>query len=47
MHTLVDAMKDDLGLDGIGPGVRTLGRVADPRPLIGVDGTIRPDFAPK
>lgn len=31
---LADAMKDDLGVDGMGPGVRPLGRVADPQPLI-------------
>ena len=30
LHTLADAMKDDLGLNGIGPGVRPLGRVENP-----------------
>jgi arylsulfatase A len=47
LHHLADAMKDDLGLEGKGPGVRPLGHVANPRPLIGLDGTIRPEFAPK
>jgi hypothetical protein len=47
LHALADAMKDDLGLNGIGPGVRPLGRVENPRPLIGLDGEIREGFAPK
>jgi arylsulfatase A len=47
LHALADAMKDDLGLTGIGPGVRPLGRVAHPEPLIGRDGKIREGFAPK
>ena len=34
LHALVDAMKDDLGTDGKGPGVRELGRVSHPQPLI-------------
>ncbi len=41
LRTLADAMKDDLGVDGTGPGVRELGRVQNPRPWIGVDGTVR------
>ena len=47
LHTLANAMKDDLGLTGKGPGVRPLGRAANPRPLINLDGTIRPEFAPQ
>jgi arylsulfatase A len=47
LRALADAMKDDLGLDGIGPGVRPLGRVANPQPLIGKDGKIREGFEPK
>jgi arylsulfatase A len=36
-------MKDDLGLDGPdAPGVRPLGRVPHPLPLISSDGTVRP-----
>ena len=44
---LSDALRHDLGLTGIGPGVRPLGRVAHPEPLIGRDGKIREGFAPK
>jgi arylsulfatase A-like enzyme len=47
LRALADAMNADLGVKGSGPGVRPLGRVANPRPLIGLDGTIRPEFAPK
>lgn len=41
-----ERMKDDLGLEGLGPGVRPLGRVEHPQPLIAPDGTIRPGFEP-
>lgn len=34
LQALVDAMKDDLGLDGIGPGCRELGRVENAKPLL-------------
>ncbi len=44
LEGLVEAMKDDLGLDGIGHGCRELGRVKNARPLIGLDGKIRPGF---
>ena len=44
LQTLAEKMKDDLGLEGIGPGCRTLGRVSNPQPLIGLDGTIREGF---
>jgi arylsulfatase A len=47
LQALADAMKDDLGLDGIGPGCRPLGRVANPLPLIGKDGRIRVGFEAK
>jgi arylsulfatase A len=46
LKELADRMKDDLGTDGIGPGCRPLGKVANPRPLINHDGTIREGFAP-
>ena len=46
LQSLAEQMKDDLGLDGIGPGCRELGRVAKPEPLIHVDGTIRAGFQP-
>ena len=36
--------KDDLGLDGIGPGCRELGREKNPQPLIGPDGKPRKGF---
>jgi arylsulfatase A len=47
LRAFADVMKDDLGLTGIGPGVRPLGRVSNPQPLIGRDGKIREGFAPK
>lgn len=33
LRSLAESMKDDLGLDGISPGCRPLGRVANPKPL--------------
>lgn len=47
LRALADAMKDDLGREGKGPGVRPLGRVENPQPIISLDGTIRAPFAPK
>jgi arylsulfatase A len=47
LQGLVEAMKDDLGLDGPAKGSRELGRVENPRPLIDRDGKIRPGFEPK
>jgi arylsulfatase A len=47
LEGLVAAMKDDLGVDEVGPGCRELGRVKNARPLIGPDGAIRPGFEPK
>ena len=44
---LAAEMDLDLGNNGIGPGVRPLGTVANPKPLIGFDGTVREGFAPK
>lgn len=41
LQGLAESMKDDLGLDGIGPGCRPLGRVESPLPLIGHDGKVR------
>jgi arylsulfatase A len=46
LQTLADAMKSDLGTDGVGPGCRPLGRVANPQPLINREGKIRDGFAP-
>ena len=47
LRAVADRMRDDLGLEGIGPGCRRLGKVADAQPLIGHDGTIREGFEPK
>ncbi len=44
LQGLADRMKDDLGLEDLGPGVRPLGKVADARPLIGHDGSVREGF---
>lgn len=44
LRTLAARMKEDLGLDGIGPGCRPLGRVPDARPIISHDGTFRLDL---
>jgi arylsulfatase A len=46
LKEFADRMDDDLGTDGIGPGCRPLGKVANPKPLINHDGTIREGFAP-
>lgn len=47
LRALAAAMDDDLGTKGSGPGVRPLGRVSDPQPLIDADGKIRAGFEPK
>ena len=41
---IVEQMEGDLGLTGKGPGCRPLGRVADPKPIIHRDGTVREEF---
>jgi len=46
LRALADAMNDDLGVDGHGPGCRPLGRVSDARPLIDHDGRVRSGFKP-
>jgi hypothetical protein len=46
LEGLIAAMTDDLGLDGMGPGCRPLGKVKDARPLIDKDGKVRPGFEP-
>jgi arylsulfatase A len=45
LQALAESVKDDLGLDGIGPGCRTLGRVASPQPVMAADGTVRAIYA--
>jgi arylsulfatase A len=45
LQALAEAMKADLGdQTATAPGVRPLGRVPHPLPLIGHDGTVRPGF---
>ena len=44
----VEDMENDLGVKGIGPGVRKLGKVENPQPLISFEGKPRAGFeAPK
>ncbi len=47
LENLVAKMKEDLGVSGLGPGCRPLGRVKNAQPLIGQDGKVRPGFEPK
>ena len=47
LRGLAAEMQSDLGLHDEGPGVRALGRVTNPKPLIDISGTVRPEFAPK
>ena len=47
LRDLAGQIKDDLGLDGIGPGCRPLGKVSNPQPLINHDGQIRAGFEAK
>ena len=47
LQALANAMKDDLGLTGVGPGCRELGKVTDAKPIIDKDGKVRPGFEPK
>jgi arylsulfatase A len=44
LRDLAAATKDDLGPEEKGPGVRELGRVSSPQPLIGADGKARAGF---
>jgi arylsulfatase A-like enzyme len=45
LQSLAKAMEKDLGAGGVGPGCRPLGRVAEPKPLIDLEGNIRADLA--
>jgi arylsulfatase A-like enzyme len=45
LAALAAATDSDLGVTGIGPGCRPLGRVANPVPLIALDGTVSPAVA--
>ena len=40
-------MKNDLGLDEVGPGCRELGKASDAAPLISHDGKVRAGFEAK
>ena len=44
LRAVAEAMDQDLGVKQAGPGVRKLGRVENPLPLIGADGKPRPGF---
>lgn len=41
LQALADAMQADLGTQELGPGVRPLGRVANPQPFLDHDGNVR------
>lgn len=43
LQALAEAMQADLGTRDAGPGVRPLGRVANPQPFLDQDGNVRPD----
>ncbi len=45
LRAVAETMRGDLGVDGVGPGCRPLGRVEHPQPLIAADGTVRADAA--
>ncbi len=47
LRGLAEKMEDDLGLNGIGPGCRPLGKVENAKPLIDHDGNIRDGFEAK
>lgn len=44
LREVAGTMKDDLGVDEVGPGCRPLGKVEDARPIIDPDGTVRAEF---
>ena len=44
LRALAAEMKDDLGLDGIGPACRPLGKVTSAQPIISHDGKFRTDL---
>ncbi|MEQ1858627.1 MAG: sulfatase [Chthoniobacteraceae bacterium] len=45
LQALAAKTSEDLGPEGIGPGVRQPGRVENAQPLIGLDGKVREGFA--
>jgi arylsulfatase A len=44
LQAMAETMKDDLAVNGVGPGCRPLGRVAEPKPLIDDEGVVREGF---
>jgi arylsulfatase A-like enzyme len=44
LQAVAEKTRDDLGLDGIGPGCRPLGKVDNAKPIIGHDGKFRTDL---
>lgn len=46
LKSKMDEMGGDLGLNGPAPRGRPLGHASNPKPLIGLDGRIRPGFEP-
>jgi arylsulfatase A len=44
LRALAEPMQDDLGLDGIGPGCRPLGKVTGAQPIISHEGRFRSDL---
>jgi arylsulfatase A len=47
LEKLVAQMNGDLGVSGLGPGCRPLGKVKNAQPLIGHDGKVRPGLEAK
>jgi len=47
LRALAERTRDDLGLDGLGPGCRPPGRDLHPLPLIDRDGNVRKGFEPR
>ena len=44
LRDFAEEMRGDLGLDGMGPGCRALGRVDHPQPIIATNGAVRRDM---
>jgi arylsulfatase A len=44
LQALAETMRGDLGVDGVGPGCRPVGKVPTPKPLIDHDGKVRAGF---
>jgi arylsulfatase A len=44
LRDFAEEMRGDLGMDGMGPGCRPLGRVENPQPVIATNGAVRRDM---